>query len=96
MGAGRDPGLRVRAPRKPDFRIVSAKTVIGEGPNRLEIYPLRGETSERQLMVYFPGHQLLYGSDPFQKLDELAVANPGSCRGGQKRYRKQARTPHER
>jgi hypothetical protein len=23
-------------------------------------------------MVYFPGHQLLYGSDPFQKLDDVS------------------------
>ena len=64
------PDNLAKTPRKPDFRIVSAKNVIGEGPNRLEIYPLRGETSERQLMVYFPGHRLLYGSDPFQKLDD--------------------------
>jgi hypothetical protein len=40
------------------------------GPNRLEIYPLRGETSERQMMVYFPEHHLLYGSDPFQQLPD--------------------------
>jgi hypothetical protein len=32
----------------------------------LEIYPIRGETSERQMMVYFPERKLLYGSDPFQ------------------------------
>jgi hypothetical protein len=70
------PDNFAKTPRKPDFRIVSAKTVIGEGPNRLEIYPLRGETSERQLMVYFPGHQLLYGSDPFQKLDDGSYFNP--------------------
>jgi hypothetical protein len=66
------PDNFAKTPRKPDFRIVSAKTIIGEGPSRLEIYPLRGETSERQLMVYFPGHQLLYGSDPFQKLDDAS------------------------
>jgi hypothetical protein len=70
------PDNFAKSPRKPDFRIVSAKAVIGEGPNRLEIYPLRGETSERQLMVYFPGHQLLYGSDPFQKLDDGSYFNP--------------------
>jgi hypothetical protein len=64
------PDNFAKAPRKPDFRIVSAKTIIGKGPNRLELYPLRGETSERHPMVYFPGHQLLYGSDPVQKLDD--------------------------
>jgi hypothetical protein len=49
---------------------VTEKVVIGEGPNRMEIYPLRGETSERQMMVYFPEHKLLYGSDAFQKLPD--------------------------
>jgi hypothetical protein len=61
------PDLLAKAPRKPDFRAVSDKVVLGDGPNRLELYPLRGETSERQMMVYFPQHKLLYGSDPFQK-----------------------------
>ena len=61
------PDLLAKSPRAPEFRVVSNKTVIGDGPNRLEIYPLRGETSERQMMVYFPEHKLLYGSDPFQK-----------------------------
>jgi hypothetical protein len=51
----------------PAFRLVSGKTVLGTGANRLELYPLRGETSERQMMVYFPEHRLLYGSDAFQK-----------------------------
>jgi hypothetical protein len=30
----------------------------------------RGETSERQRMVYFLQYKLLYGSDPFQRLDD--------------------------
>jgi hypothetical protein len=54
-------------PRKADLRLVAGKTVIGSGPNRIELYPLQGATSERQLMAYFPEHKLLYGSDPFQK-----------------------------
>jgi len=56
-----------RSPRKPEFHLVSGKTVLGTGPNRMELYPIRGETSERQMMVYFPQHRLLYGSDPFQQ-----------------------------
>ncbi len=56
-----------RSPRQPDFKLVTEKTVLGTGPNRLEIYPIRGETSERQMMVYFPDLKLLYGSDPFQR-----------------------------
>ncbi|HLP31361.1 MAG TPA: hypothetical protein VK150_08370, partial [Geothrix sp.] len=46
---------------------VSAKTVIGTGPNRLELYPIRGQSGERMLMAYFPEHRLLYGSDLVQR-----------------------------
>ena len=60
------PDAQQRAPRKPIFHLVHDKTVLGTGANRIEIYPIRGETSERQLMVFFPEHNLLYGSDPFQ------------------------------
>jgi hypothetical protein len=63
------PDALAKAPRSSELRPVSAKTVIGTGPNRLEVYPIHGETSERQMMVYFPEHKLLYGSDPFQELD---------------------------
>lgn len=61
------PDTLWRAPRKAKFTLVSGKTTLGTGPNRLEMYPLHGETSERQMMVYFPEHRLLYGSDVFQK-----------------------------
>lgn len=54
-------------PRAAQFRVVASKTVIGSGANRIELYPIRGETSERQMMAYFPQHKLLYGSDPFQR-----------------------------
>lgn len=37
--------------------------MIGAGANRMEIYPLRGASTERQFMVYFPEHRLLYASD---------------------------------
>jgi hypothetical protein len=55
------------SPRKPQFHLVHDKMVLGQGTNRIEIYPLHGETSERQMMVYFPKHKMLYGSDPFQR-----------------------------
>jgi hypothetical protein len=61
------PDLLAKSPRTPDFRVVTGKTAVGDGPNRFEIYPMRGETSERQMMIYFPEHRLLYGSDSFQK-----------------------------
>lgn len=62
----KDPDALQRRPRKPRFNFVDGKTIVGSGANRAEIYPLRGEWSERQMMVYFPGLRLLYGSDPFQ------------------------------
>jgi hypothetical protein len=61
------PDRLARAPRPPVFHIVSARTILGSGPNRLELIPLRGPTTERQMMVYFPEQRLLYGSDAFQK-----------------------------
>jgi hypothetical protein len=62
----RVPDRLASSPRKPDFRIVTHKTVVGTGPNRLELYPVRTETGERMLMVYLPDRQLLYGSDLVQ------------------------------
>lgn len=44
--------------------------------NRVELYPLRGVTSERQMMAYFPEHRLLYGSDPFQKISDTEYFTP--------------------
>lgn len=61
------PDALAKTPRKPVFHLVSKKMLLGSGPNRLEIYPLSGETTERQMMVYFPEYKLLYGSDAFQK-----------------------------
>lgn len=63
-----NPDTLARAPRKPKFQIVSAKTTVGTGANRLELYPLRTETGERMMMIYFPEHRLLYGSDLLQKM----------------------------
>jgi hypothetical protein len=70
------PDTLERSPRKPEFHAVSGKTVLGAGPNRLELYPIHGETSERQMMVYFPEHHLLYGSDPFQQNDDGSFFYP--------------------
>jgi hypothetical protein len=70
------PDALARTPRKPQFHLVREKTVLGEGANRLEIYPIRGETSERQMMVYFPEHHLLYGSDPFQQMPDGSFFYP--------------------
>lgn len=61
------PDLLARSPRRPIFHLISNKVMLGEGKNRIEIIPIRGETSERQMMVWFPEQRLLYGSDPFQQ-----------------------------
>ena len=52
----------------PDFLtmfgfVVAGKREVGSGANRMELYPLRGASTERQYMVYFPEHHLLYASD---------------------------------
>ena len=62
--------------RTPDFHLITEPTSLGRGSNRLEIVPIRGETSERQMMVYFPEHKLLYGSDPFQQLPDGSYFYP--------------------
>jgi hypothetical protein len=49
--------------KKPEWRIVTEQTEIGAGENRMVLYPLRGATTERQYMVYFPERRLLYASD---------------------------------
>ena len=46
-----------------DWRVIASKQTIGSGANRMELYPLRGASTERQYMVYFPEHALLYASD---------------------------------
>ena len=51
------------APKAPQWHVVSGRQEIGSGANRVVIYPLRGASTERQYMVYFPQHKLLYASD---------------------------------
>ena len=70
------PDSLAKAARSAELRAVSAKTTIGSGANRLELYPIHGETSERQMMVYFPEHKLLYGSDPFQQMEDGKLFYP--------------------
>jgi hypothetical protein len=57
------PDLLANSPKTPNWHIVSQKVEIGSGPNRMELYPVRGASTERQYMVYFPEHHLLYASD---------------------------------
>lgn len=52
-------------PRKAVLRLISNRSELGAGPNRLELIPYRTETGERQMLVYFPEYKLLYTSDLF-------------------------------
>jgi hypothetical protein len=72
----RDTRYTVGALLISGLNLIADKTALGQGSNRLEIIPIRGETSERQMMVYFPEHHLLYGSDPFQKLPDGSYFYP--------------------
>jgi len=59
------PDALARSPKRPVMHVVTGKLAVGSGANRLEIYPYRTATGERQMMVYLPQHQLLYTSDLF-------------------------------
>ena len=39
---------------------------MGSGANRLELYPVRGETGERMMLAFLPGTGLLWASDLYQ------------------------------
>lgn len=58
-----DPDALQTSKKSADWRIVSGKVEIGTGSNRMQLFPLRGAATERQYMVYFPAHRLLYASD---------------------------------
>jgi glyoxylase-like metal-dependent hydrolase (beta-lactamase superfamily II) len=70
-----NPDALARAPKRPKLEIVSSKTAIGSGPNRIELYPIRGEGAERMLMVYFPERKLLYGADLLQPMPDGTFFN---------------------
>jgi len=62
----REPDLLQKSPRKPIFHFVHGRQHLSSKRNPIDLIPLRGPTSERQMMAYFPEAKLLYGSDAFQ------------------------------
>ncbi len=62
--------------KTPRWMILSKKEEIGSGANRMELYPLRGASTERQYMVYFPEHHLLYASDTLALNDDGSLYDP--------------------
>lgn len=71
-----NPDMLAQTPEKPMWKIVSQKTIVGSGANRMELYPLRGACTERQYMVYFPEHHLLYASDTLAMNDDGSLYDP--------------------
>lgn len=69
------PDALARSPRAPKVEWVSTKATIGTGPNRIELYPIRGEGGERMMMLYFPERKLLYGSDLVQRMPDGSFWN---------------------
>jgi hypothetical protein len=65
-----------RNSKGPHWKIVSEKEVVGSGENRMELYPLRGASTERQYMVYFPEFRLLYASDTLSVKDDGTLIRP--------------------
>lgn len=59
-----------KQPTPANLKTVSKPVTIGEGDERLVIYPIAGEASERMLMVYWPAKKLLYGSDLLQPMPQ--------------------------
>jgi hypothetical protein len=60
----------------PRWNLVAKKEEVGSGANRMELYPLRGASTERQYMVYFPDRHLLYASDTLALNDDGSLYDP--------------------
>jgi len=58
------------------WKIVAGKETVGSGDNRIELYPLRGASTERQYMAYFPGSHLLYASDTLALNEDGSLYDP--------------------
>ena len=71
-----DPDALETAKKAPQWKIVAGRTEIGTGTNRMVLYPLRGASTERQYMVYFPERKLLYASDTLVVNDDRTLYNP--------------------
>jgi hypothetical protein len=65
-----------KAARHPHWEIVAGRVEVGSGANRLVLYPLRGASTERQYMVYFPQAHLLYASDTLALNDDGSLYDP--------------------
>ncbi|MEI9810619.1 MAG: MBL fold metallo-hydrolase [Bacteroidota bacterium] len=48
------------------MKAVDDSVALGTGANKIVLYTFKTESGERMMMVWFPGHQLVYASDLFQ------------------------------
>jgi hypothetical protein len=71
-----EPDALQASPHAGQWKVVAGKTEIGTGTNRMELYPLRGASTERQYMVYFPEHRLLYASDTLALNEDGSLYDP--------------------
>ena len=61
------PDTLSQHPTAAKVTYLSKRAPLGEGPNAIELIPMRTVTGERQMVAYFPGQKLLYSSDVFQR-----------------------------
>ena len=54
--------------KRTRLNIVAGKTVIGSGPNELDLFPIRTESGERMIMIFASKLKLIYGADLVQPL----------------------------
>lgn len=71
-----NPDRLQTAPKAAHWNIVAGKLEIGHGANRVVLYPLRGASTERQYMVYFPQQRLLYASDTLALNPDHSLYDP--------------------
>jgi|SRR5579863_6745926 len=71
-----NPDALSRTPKEAQWRPITQKVEIGQGLNRVELYPIRGNSTERQYLVYFPEHKLLYASDTLSLHDDGGLYDP--------------------
>jgi len=57
---------------RPSYTLngVTDSLALGTGDNRLVMYAYKTETGDRQMMVYFPHHKIIYTSDLYQHKDQ--------------------------
>jgi hypothetical protein len=70
------PDSLAQSLKAPKWQLVSQKMRVGTGENRMELYPLRGASTERQYMVFFPEHHLLYASDTLSLNENGTLYDP--------------------